>query len=181
MVKSRPQVIISVAMSIDGKIATRTGRSKLSSNEDLLRVHKLRANVDAILVGKHTQMIDNPSLTVKLAKGKNPVRIILDSKGYIKSNSKIIKTCKMIPTIIAVSEKITQKNIIRLEKEGLEVIKCGQDKVDLKKLLHVLRRKNIKNLLVEGGGLTNWSFIKNKLVDELVITITPHVLGGSSA
>jgi 2,5-diamino-6-(ribosylamino)-4(3H)-pyrimidinone 5'-phosphate reductase len=181
MARSRPHVIISAAMSVDGKIATRIGNSKLSSKEDLLRVHKLRASVDAILVGKHTLMIDDPSLTVKLAKGKNPIRIILDSEGSIKSNSKIIKTCKMVPTIIAVSEKITQKNIIRLEKEGLEVIKCGQNKIDLKKLLHILRRKNIKNLLVEGGGLTNWSFIKDKLVDDLIITITPHVLGGSSA
>jgi 2,5-diamino-6-(ribosylamino)-4(3H)-pyrimidinone 5'-phosphate reductase len=181
MARSRPHVIISAAMSVDGKIATRIGKSKLSSKEDLLRVHKLRASVDAILVGKHTLMIDDPSLTVKLAKRKNPIRIILDSEGSIKSNSKIIKTCKMVPTIIAVSEKITQKNIIRLEKEGLEVIRCGQKKVDLKKLLYILRRKNIKNLLVEGGGLTNWSFIKHKLVDELIITITPYVLGGSSA
>src|SRR5713226_7366590 len=181
MVKSRPHVILSAAMSIDGKIATRTGNSELSSRKDLLRVHKLRANVNAILVGKHTLMIDDPSLTVKYVKGKNPIRIILDSEGSIKSTSKIIKTCKMIPTIIAVSEKITQKNIIRLESRGLEVIKCGQKKIDLKKLLHILRKKNIKRLLVEGGGTTNWSFIKDGLVDEMIITITPYVLGGSSA
>ena len=181
MGKFRPHVIISAAMSVDGKIATRIGNSKLSSKEDLLRVHKLRASVDAILVGKHTLIVDDPSLTVKLVKGKNPIRIILDSEGSIKSSSKIIKTCKIIPTIIVVSEKITQKNIRRLEKKGLEVIKCGQNKVDLKKLLHILKRKNIKKLLVEGGGLTNWSFIKNKLVDEIIITITPYVLGGSSA
>jgi 2,5-diamino-6-(ribosylamino)-4(3H)-pyrimidinone 5'-phosphate reductase len=181
MVKSRPHVILSAAMSIDGKIATRTGNSELSSRKDLVRVHKLRASVDAILVGKHTLMIDDPSLTVKYVKGKNPTRIILDSAGSIESTSQIIKTCKMVPTIIAVSEKITQKNIIRLEKEGLEVIKCGQNKIDLKKLLHILRKKNIKKLLVEGGGTTNWSFIKNGLVDEMIITITPYVLGGSSA
>jgi 2,5-diamino-6-(ribosylamino)-4(3H)-pyrimidinone 5'-phosphate reductase len=181
MVKSRPHVILSAAMSIDGKIATRTGSSELSSKEDLLRVHKLRASVDAILVGKHTLMIDDPSLTVKFVRGKNLTRIILDSKGSIKSNSKIVKTCKTVPTIIAVSEKITQKNIARLKREGLEVIKCGQNRVDLKKLLHILRKKNIKNLLVEGGGLTNWSFIKDGLVDEIIITITPYVLGGSSA
>ena len=181
MVKSRPHVILSAAMSIDGKIATRTGNSELSSRKDLLRVHKLRANVDAILVGKHTLMIDDPSLTVKYVKGRNPIRIILDSEGSIKSTSKIIKTCKMIPTIIAVSEKITQKNITRLESRGLEVIKCGQKKINLKKLLHILRKKNIKRLLVEGGGTTNWSFIKDGLVDEMIITITPYVLGGSSA
>ena len=181
MVKSRPHVILSAAMSMDGKIATRTGNSELSSKEDLIRVHKLRASVDAILVGKHTVMIDDPLLTVKHVKGKNPTRIILDSTGSIKSTSKIIKTCKTIPTIIAVSEKVTQTNIIRLEREGLEVIKCGQNKINLKKLLPILRKKNIKSLLVEGGGLTNWSFIKDGLVDEMIITITPYVLGGSSA
>jgi len=181
MVKSRPHVILSAAISIDGKIATRTGNSDLSSKEDLIRVHKLRASVDAILVGKHTVMIDDPLLTVKYVKGKNPIRIILDSTGSIKSNSKIIKTCKTIPTIIAVSEKATKKNIIRLEREGLKIIKCGQNKINLKKLLHILRKKNIKSLLVEGGGLTNWSFIKDGLVDEIIVTITPYVIGGSSA
>ena len=181
MVKSRPHVTLSAAMSMDGKIATRTGNSELSSKEDLIRVHKLRSNVDAILVGKHTVMIDDPLLTVKYVKGKNPIRIILDSTASIKSTSKIIKTCKTIPTIIVVSEKATQKNIIRLEKEGLEVIKCGQNEINLKKLLHILRKKNIKSLLVEGGGLTNWSFIKNGLVDEIIVTITPYVIGGSNA
>jgi len=180
-VKSRPYVTLSAAMSLDGKIATRTGNSKLSSKEDLIRVHKLRANVDAILVGKHTVLIDDPVLTVKHVKGKNPIRVILDSKASIKSDSKIIKTCKTIPTIIVVSEKATQKNIIRLEREGLEVIKCGQNKINLKKLLHILRKKNIKSLLVEGGGLTNWSFIKDGLVDEIIVTITPYVIGGSNA
>src|SRR5579872_6179334 len=171
MVKSRPHVILSAAMSMDGKIATRTGNSELSSKEDLIRVHKLRANVDAILVGKHTVMIDDPLLTVKYVKGKNPVRIILDSTASIKSTSKII----------VVAEKATQKNIVRLEREGLEVIKCGQNKINLKKLLHILRKKNIKSLLVEGGGLTNWSFIKDGLVDEIIVTITPYIIGGSSA
>ncbi len=181
MVNSRPHVILSAAMSLDGKIATRIGDSKLSSRKDLLRVDKLRANVDAILVGKRTMIHDDPLLTVKYVTGKNPTRIILDSKGSIKPTSRIVKTCKIIPTIIAVSEKINQKNIVNLKKYGLEVIKCGKDKVDLKELLYILRKKKIKNLLVEGGGLTNWSFIKNGLVDEIIITITPHVIGGTRA
>ena len=181
MVKSRPHVTLSAAMSMDGKIATRTGNSELSSKKDLIRVHKLRANMDAILVGKHTVMIDDPLLTVKYVKGKNPIRIILDSTASIKSTSKIIKTCKTIPTIILVSEKATKRNIIRLKRKGAEIIKCGQNKINLKKLLHVLRKKNIKNLLVEGGGLTNWSFIKDGLVDEIIVTVTPYIIGGSNA
>lgn len=181
MEKSRPYVILSAAISLDGNIATKTGDSKLSSKRDLVRVHNLRANVDAILIGKRTMMIDNPSLTVRYAKGKNPIRIILDSKGSIKSNSKIIQTCRKTPTIIAVSENIPEKNIARLQKHGLEVIKCGKNKIDLKKLLQILVKKNIKKLLVEGGGTTNWSFFKEKLVDEIIVTLTPFIIGGKDA
>lgn len=178
MVKSRPYVILSAGQSLDGKIATRTGDSKLSSKRDLVRVHKLRASVDAILVGKQTVMIDNPSLTVKYAKGKNPTRIILDSNGSITSDSKIVKTCNKVPTIIAVSEKASKKNITRLQRYGLEVIKCGQNKINIKKLLQILKKKNINRLLVEGGGITNWSFFKEGLVDEIIVTLTPFILGG---
>lgn len=181
MEKSRPYVILSAAISLDGKMATKTGNSHLSSKKDLMRIHKLRSNVDAILIGKHTMMIDDPSLTVRYVKGKNPIRIILNSTGSIKSNSKIIQTCRTIPTIIAVSEKISKKNLTRLQRYGLEVIKCGYKKINLKKLLFILKKKNIKKLLVEGGGTTNWSFFKNNLVDEIIVTLTPFILGGKNA
>lgn len=181
MVKSRPYVILSAAISLDGKIATKTGDSSLSSKKDLVRVHKLRSRVDAILVGKHTMIIDDPSLTIRHVKGKNPIRIILDSNGSIKSNSKIIQTSKQIPTIIAVSEKISEKNIARLQRHGLEVIKCGYKKINLKKLLHILKKKNVRKLLVEGGGTTNWSFFKDGLIDEIMVTITPFIVGGKDA
>jgi 2,5-diamino-6-(ribosylamino)-4(3H)-pyrimidinone 5'-phosphate reductase len=181
MEKSRPHVILSAGLSLDGKIATRTGDSKLSSKKDIVRVHKLRASVDAILVGKRTMMIDNPSLTVKYARGKSPIRIILDSKGSIKPDSKIVKTCRKFPTIIVVSEKISKKNFARLQSYNLEVLKCGQNRIDLKKLLQILLTRNIKKLLVEGGGTTNWSFFKEKLVDEVIVTLTPFILGGKDA
>ncbi len=181
MVNSRPHVILSAAMSLDGKIATRSGNSDLSSRKDLIRVHKLRAYVDAILVGNRTVMIDNPSLMVKYVRGKNPVRIILDSNGSIKSNSRIVKTSSIVPTIIVVSEITSAIKIARLQKYGLEVLKCGRGKIDLKKLLQILRKKGIKKLLVEGGGTTNWYFFKAHLFDEIIITITPYILGGKNA
>ncbi|MEK0336502.1 MAG: dihydrofolate reductase family protein, partial [Nitrosopumilus sp.] len=90
MEKSKPYVILSAATSIDGKIATRTGDSKLSSKQDSVRLHKLRSKVDAILVGKNTVFRDNPLLTVRYTKGKNPIRIVLDSKGTISKKSKIL-------------------------------------------------------------------------------------------
>ncbi len=102
MGKSKPYVILSAATSVDGKIATRTGDSNLSSRQDKVRLHKLRSKVDAILVGKNTVLLDNPLLTVRYTRGKNPIRIILDSKGTISKKSKILQTSNKIPTIIAV-------------------------------------------------------------------------------
>ncbi len=180
MVKSRPYVILSAAMSIDGKLATRTGRSNLSSKKDLVRVHKLRKTVDAILVGKNTINVDNPLLTVRYVKGKNPIRVILDSKGSLSSKSKVIRTAKQIPTILVVSENAPRK-VERFVAKGVGVIRCGKNKIDLKKLLKILGKKGVKRIIVEGGGTTNWYFFKEKLVDEIAITVTPYVLGGNTA
>lgn len=181
MEKSRPKVILSAAITIDGKIATKTGDSKLSSKKDKERIHKLRSKVDAILVGSNTLKKDDPLLTVRYAKGKNPLRIILDSKANIDQRSQIIKTCKKFPTIIAVSNKAPTKNIARLKKYPLEVIKTGNNLVNIKNLLRILSKKKIKTLLVEGGGTVNWEFVKQGLVDELIITITPYIIGGKNA
>ena len=106
MEKSKPYVILSAAISIDGKIATKTGDSKFSSKQDFNRLHKLRTKVDAIIIGKNTVMRDDPLLTVRYSKGKNPIRIILDSKGDISIKSKILQTSAEVPTIIAVSKKL---------------------------------------------------------------------------
>ncbi len=181
MEKSRPKVILSAAMSLDGKIATKTGDSKLSSKQDKVRIHKLRSKVDAILVGSNTVKRDDPSLTVRHTKGKNPLRIILDSKANIDQKSQIIKTCKKIPTIIAVSKKASKNNIDKLKKYPLEIIITGNKLVNIKNLLRILSKKKIKTLLVEGGGTVNWEFVKQGLVDEIIITITPYLIGGKNA
>ncbi|HSG83398.1 MAG TPA: 2,5-diamino-6-(ribosylamino)-4(3H)-pyrimidinone 5'-phosphate reductase [Nitrosopumilus sp.] len=181
MEKSKPYVILSAAISIDGKISTRTGNSKLSSTEDFVRLHKLRAKVDGILIGKNTAIKDNPLLTVRHTRGKNPVRIILDSKGEIPIKSKILQTSNKIPTIIAVSKQITKSNLQKLNKFPVEIISTGEKSVNLKLLLKKLFQKNITTILVEGGGTIHWEFIKQNLFDELIITISPFLLGGNDA
>jgi 2,5-diamino-6-(ribosylamino)-4(3H)-pyrimidinone 5'-phosphate reductase len=180
MAKSRPYLILSAAMSIDGKIASRKGRSNLSSKKDLIRVHKLRKTADAILVGKNTINVDDPLLTVRYVKGKNPIRIILDPKGSLSIKSKVIQTAKQIPTMLVVSENASRK-VERFVTKGVQVIRCGKNRINLKKLLEILGKKGIKRIVVEGGGTTNWYFFKEKLVDEIIITITPFVLGGITA
>ncbi|MCV0430944.1 2,5-diamino-6-(ribosylamino)-4(3H)-pyrimidinone 5'-phosphate reductase [Nitrosopumilus sp.] len=181
MVISKPYVILSAAISIDGKISTRTGNSKLSSSEDLVRLHKLRSKVDGIIIGKNTVIKDNPLLTVRHTRGKNPVRIILDSKGKISSHSKILQTSNEIQTIIAVSKSIPKSNVDKLNKFPIELISTGQKSVNLKSLLSKLAAKNLKTLLVEGGGTVNWEFIKQDLFDEIIITLSPFVIGGNNA
>lgn len=181
MEKSNMHIILSAAISIDGKISTRSNDSKLSSQEDSTRLHKLRSKVDAILIGKNTLLQDDPLLTVRHTKGKNPTRIILDSKGTISKNSKIIKTSDKIPTIIAVSKKISKANLSKLKKLPVEIIISGENSVNLKLLMKKLSTKKIETILVEGGGTVNWEFIKNNIFDELIITLSPYLIGGNDA
>ncbi|WP_428325905.1 2,5-diamino-6-(ribosylamino)-4(3H)-pyrimidinone 5'-phosphate reductase [Nitrosopumilus sp.] len=181
MEKSRPRVILSGAISVDGKIATKTNDSKLSSKNDIQRLHKLRSNVDAILIGKNTVSRDDPQLTVRYVKGKNPIRIVLDSKGTISKTSKILKSSSKIPTIIAVSKQITKKNLDKLQKFPVEIINVGNDSVNLKLLLKKLSEKKIKTILVEGGGTVNWEFVKQDLFDEMILTLSPFLIGGDDS
>ena len=177
----RPHIIFSAAITLDGKLATRTGDSKLSSNKDKIRVYALRSKVDAILIGKNTAKIDDPVLSVHDTKKKNPIRIILDSNATIRTSSRILKTCSKIPTIIVVTKKAQKKNLQKLEKFPVQIVVCGNNTVSIKKLLAALKKKGIKNILVEGGGATNWAFVKENLVDEAIITITPYLVGGMTA
>lgn len=181
MEKSRPHVILSAAISIDGKIATRLGDSKLSSKKDKIRLHRLRSKVDAILVGKNTIHRDDPLLTVRYVKGKNPTRIILDSQGTISVNSKILQTCNKVPTIIAVSKRISKVNLQKLKRFPVEIIITGKNSVNIKSLMNNLSKRKINTVLVEGGGTINWQFIQNNLFDEILITITPFIIGGIDA
>ncbi|HUU48918.1 MAG TPA: 2,5-diamino-6-(ribosylamino)-4(3H)-pyrimidinone 5'-phosphate reductase [Nitrosopumilaceae archaeon] len=181
MVKFNPKIILSAAMSIDGKIATVTGESKLSSKKDLIRLHKLRSQVDAILIGRNTVARDDPLLTVRFSKGKNPLRIILDSRGTISEKSKILQTSHKVNTIIVASKKISNKNLQKLKNFPIEIIIAGEKEVDVNLLVKILRKRKIKTVLLEGGGTINWEFIKNNLVNEFFITLTPLILGGKKA
>ncbi len=181
MASSRPRIVLSAAISIDGKIATKTGDSELSSKQDKIRVHRLRAKVDAIIVGIRTVSVDDPLLTVRHTKGKNPTRIVLDSFGKILPSTRIIKTANKVPTIIAVSKKTPKKNLARLASYPVKILITGQNKVELRKLLNTLQKEKIKTVLLEGGGTLNWEFIRQGLVDEIIITVTPYIVGGKDA
>ncbi len=181
MEKFNPKIILSAAISIDGKIATSLGDSKLSSKKDLVRLHKLRSQVDAILIGKNTVTQDDPLLTVRYYKGKNPIRIILDSHGIISSESKILKTSAKVKTIIVVSKIISKKNLQKLQKFPVEIMIIGENQVNIKSLIKNLGKRKIKTILLEGGGTINWEFIKYNMINDFFITITPFILGGKES
>ena len=178
-------------MTVDGKIATSSGDSKISSRDDLVRVHKLRASVDAMVVGISTILADNPRLTVRLVKGKNPARVIVDSRGRIPLDSQIMRTASKIKTIVAVTDKAPEEKLMILRDMGAEVLAISEGKegqsaavahgVNLKLLFRRLEKIGFKKILVEGGGELNWSLLHLGLVDELTITIAPKIAGGRLA
>ena len=185
------KVIMNGAMTVDGKIATASGDSKISSKEDLVRVHKLRANVDAIVVGISTILADDPQLTVRLVKGNNPTRVIVDSKGRIPIDSQIMRMASKINTIVAVTDQAPEEKILRLEDMGAQVLIISEGKrgesaavphgVNLKELFRKLEKMRLKKILVEGGGELNWSLLRLGLVDNLTVTIAPTIAGGRLA
>lgn len=171
-------------MTVDGKIATTCGNSRISSRLDLLRVHKLRSSVDAILVGISTVLVDNPLLTVRLIKpnkGSNPVRVVVDNHARIPIESRILKTAHRIETIVFVSERANDIKIRSIKSTGAMVIIAGAETVDLSDALLDLKKMGFKNILVEGGGEINWSLLSLRVVSELIVTISPKIVGGRSA
>ncbi len=176
----KPYVILNAGMTLDGKIATKSGDTKISCYEDLIRVHILRSKVDAVMVGINTVLKDDPRLTVHKIKSKRqPIRIVIDSRARTPLNSRVLN--KESKTIIAVSKRADENRIKKLMEKGAEVIICGEDKVDLVKLMEILYDKGIRKILLEGGGTLNWSMLKNGLVDEVIVAIAPVIVGGRDA
>lgn len=171
------KTIINCAASADGKIALLSGeQTRISSEEDIVRVHRLRASVDAILVGIGAILKDDPKLTVKekYAKGKNPIRAILDSKLRIPDKALVLNDAA--PTIVF--------NSIRDGKKGkAELVKCPENNglLDLHAVVNELEKRGVKTLLVEGGGTVIWEFLKEGIADELDIFIGDIVIGGENS
>lgn len=176
-------VTINTAMTIDGKIATVSGDSEISSRQDLRRVHELRSSVDAIMVGISTVLVDNPMLSVRLSKkaGINPVRIIIDSTARIPLNSRILSSAHNNITIIAVTTRASINKIKQIQNRGAMVLVAGKHDVDLRKVFSVVHKIGIQRVLVEGGGELNWSVIRRGLIAELIVTIAPVIVGGRNA
>lgn len=177
-----PYVFMKYAMTMDGKIATKTNQSKWITEEEARKhVHQLRHHVSAIMVGVNTVIQDDPLLTCRLEEGKNPIRIICDTHLRTPLTSKIVKTANDIKTYIATSSE--DKNKMKLyQNHGCEIlsIKKKGNHIDLSSLMQHLGNMQIDSLVLEGGSLMNWSALEQQIVDELKIYIAPKIFGGSA-
>lgn len=179
----RPFVQLKMAISLDGRIATRTGDSRwITGTESLERVQRIRHEHDAILVGANTVVVDNPLLTDRSGEVRNRplVRIILDNSLSISLNSQVVLTARETPTIIF-TDNTDEDKIKDLRSEGVEVIYIAEGGRNLQGVLQELGKREIQSVLVEGGAEVAGSFYDAKLIDKISFFIAPLVIGGKDA
>lgn len=181
--KKLPFVTLKAAITLDGKIADINLHSEwISSEESRKYVHSLRNKYDAVLIGANTALIDNPQLTVRHIEGRNPWRIVLDPELNLPVDLKLFRNNYDQRTIIVLCEKGLKKKrkLVQIENSGIKIIKAkksDENYIDLKSLLKELAKINITSVLVEGGSKILTSFIKQKLFDDLILFISPKLIG----
>ena len=181
----RPYTIVKSAMSLDGKIATDTGESQWITNETARGYgHTLRDICDGIVVGIDTVIADDPSLTTRLDDrcGKNPIRIVLDSKARIPLTSQMLSDGQA-PVIIITTNEADSSKIHALKEKGVDVLTVAakDGHVDIKEAFAELGKRQISSLLIEGGAKVVSSVIREGLADELMTFIAPILIGGQGA
>jgi diaminohydroxyphosphoribosylaminopyrimidine deaminase/5-amino-6-(5-phosphoribosylamino)uracil reductase len=187
-----PLVVLKWAMTLDGKIATRTGSSRwITGPESREAVHRLRRRYDAVLVGRGTLEVDDPELTCRLSEGagRDPVRLILDSQGKIPGTARCLRSASTAPTIVVVTEKASAASIRRLEEAGAEVLVLPEEsspgqvsgRVPWPDLLRALGKRGITGVLVEGGSEVHASSLSAGVVDKVVAFLAPKIVGGKAA
>ena len=183
----RPYVILNAAMTLDGKIATQTGSSNISGEKDLERVHEIRKECDAIMVGIGTVLADDPRLTghkIDARPEDNPVRVVVDSRGRTPIDARI--TNSDAKTIIAMANEYkddfkASEKYETFKNRGVKFFFSGDKRVDLKALMSYLHEEGIDKLMLEGGSTLNFSMIKSGLIDEISICVAPMIVGGANA
>jgi diaminohydroxyphosphoribosylaminopyrimidine deaminase/5-amino-6-(5-phosphoribosylamino)uracil reductase len=180
----RPWIIAKWAMTLDGKIASRSLDSRwVSSRASRDIVHKLRGRVDAIMVGRATAEADDPLLTARPPGSRVAVRIVLDGKASLGDASQLVQTAREVPVLVAIGKQAAAKDRQRLAAAGCEVVECpGESHADrLAWLLDELGRRQLTNILVEGGGQVLGSLLDLDQIDEVHAFIAPKLIGGAEA
>jgi diaminohydroxyphosphoribosylaminopyrimidine deaminase/5-amino-6-(5-phosphoribosylamino)uracil reductase len=178
--KKIPFITIKIAQTIDGKISeTRNKQTWLTGKESIKFVHKLRSNIDAVIVGAGTIKADDPHLTVREVKGRNPVRIIIDGKLRIPLKSKVVECEDPYNTWIFTSRKSSKNKTSILSGKGVNIFRLNSYKnneLDLKKILRIILKQKITSVLIEGGADIFSQFISAELFDEIIVLQSPKTL-----
>lgn len=178
-----PFVTLKMAMTLDGKIASRTGDSKWISAEASRKcVHRLRARSDAVIVGLGTVLTDDPMLTARGVRcPRQPLRVVVDSLAETPEVARII-ACPGGQPIVAITAEAPQDRIKVLQEAGARIVAVeGGTTVDLKSLIGMLGTEGITNVLIEGGGTLAASALESKIVDKVLIFVAPKIIGGQHA
>lgn len=176
-----PFVTVKYAQTLDGRIATKTGCSQwISSPASLTFAHQLRAEHDAILVGIGTVLQDNPTLTVRKVRGRNPVRIVVDSALRLPLAAHVMQNLSQAPTWIVTTRQASKEKKRQWSEAGAEIMTVPADRhgrADLKKIMPMLASRHISSVLIEGGAQIITSVLKNNLANRLVTVIAPKIIG----
>ncbi len=176
-----PFVTLKYAQTLDGRIATTTGQSQWISSPSSLRfAHQLRAQHDAILIGIGTVLKDNPTLTVRNVRGRNPLRIVLDSGLATPADVNVMQNLSQTPTLIVTTKPSSDPDFQKLTRAGADVVTIDPDEsnhVDLRKLFPLLATRNISSVLIEGGAEIITSALRDNLANRLVAIIAPKIIG----
>jgi diaminohydroxyphosphoribosylaminopyrimidine deaminase/5-amino-6-(5-phosphoribosylamino)uracil reductase len=176
-----PYVTYKCAMTLDGNIATITGESRwISCEESRKLVHRMRSRMDAIMVGIDTVIADNPQLTVRHVRGKNPLRVIVDTRLRTPESVNALNDQLSSKTIIATSES-NPRTHLRYLKQGVTILVCDEDdgRVSMKDLLQKLGAMGVQSILLEGGSGLAGNMLLNGLIDELVFFVAPKIIGSN--
>lgn len=180
-VMTRPFVTVSYAQTLDGRLATRSGSSQwISGPESLRLVHELRASHDAILVGVGTVLRDNPRLTVRLVDGSDPLRVVVDSALRTPLGAAVLADGAARGTLLAACTTAEPARVAALDRLGAAVLLLPPDatgQVPLDLLLEALSGRGMRSLMVEGGARIITALLRARLVDRLVVTVAPKLLG----
>ena len=176
-VRLAPELVMGqLGQSLDGRIATEVGASHfVTGPQDIERLHRLRALVDAVIVGASTVAQDDPRLTVRLVEGSNPVRVVLDPRGRLDEGRRVFSDSTS-PTIVVRRDAPGTVGVQTLREE-VRVPWSDRDGFDLVALLELLRARGLRRILVEGGGVTVSRFLQEGLLDRLHLTVAPLLIG----
>lgn len=179
--EGRSHLSLKLALSLDGRIATKTGESKwITSAESRAFTHQLRSRHDAVMVGINTVLADDPRLTVRATEGRNPIRIVIDSKLRLPLDTKVVESAHEVATCVVTTDQADPEKQVAVSERGLSVIvvsKSGDGRCDMRSVLRELAKREVVSILCEGGAELAGSLLQGQLVDRLHAFMAPLLLG----